>query len=136
MENMGRPSDGRIGPVGIEHLYPDPDAPLAVELLINRGYPDLRGQHWAISEIGCDHYTNWGPLTRSFEPRDYGAVPIALLTLEQRRTLDSIAARTEVCIPNGDWNCQDWVIEVLGGAVEAGVLSTAERDAALRVGQS
>ncbi|KAJ7683765.1 hypothetical protein B0H17DRAFT_1204899 [Mycena rosella] len=148
MENMGR-----IGPVGIEHLYRDLDTPLAVELLINRDYPELRGQHWAISwtvggrspshqvqrilhivtEIGCAHYTNWGPATRSFDPRALAAVPIAQLALAQRRVLEAIAARTEVCMPNGEWNCQDWV---LAGAVEAGVLSAEERDAALHLAQS
>ncbi|KAJ6586520.1 hypothetical protein DFH09DRAFT_1308537 [Mycena vulgaris] len=156
MENMGRPLDGRLGPVGIEHLHKDPDLPLAVELLINRTYPDLRGQHWTISwtvgnlpprhkvqrvlhivrEIGCDHYTNWGPLTRSFNPLEYASVPIAELTLAQRRTLEGIAARTEVCVPNGEWNCQDWVIEVLECAVQADLLSAEERNAALRAAQS
>ncbi|KAJ7136868.1 hypothetical protein C8R44DRAFT_608325 [Mycena epipterygia] len=154
MENMGRP-DGRIGPVGIEHLYRDPDSPLTVELLINRSYPELRGQHWALSwtvgylspthkvqrvlhivrEIGCDHYTNWGPLTRSFDPLDLVSVPVAQLTLEQRRALERIAAETRVCVPNGEWNCQDWVMEVLARAVETDLLSAGERDAALSVAQ-
>ncbi|KAJ6514344.1 hypothetical protein C8R47DRAFT_1033148 [Mycena vitilis] len=161
MENMGRPRDGRRGPVGIEFSFPDPDTTLPVELLINRAYPEQRGQHWAISwtvgdipphhkvhrvlhivrEIGCDHYTNWGPITRSFDPRDYEAVPVAELTLTQRVVLEQIAAKTEVCVPNGEWNCQDWVREVLAKAVavkpdpkdglENGLLSAAAYDAAL-----
>lgn len=147
---------GRLGPVGIEHLYRDPDLELPVELLINRSCPELRGQHWAISwtvgdlppthkvqrilhivaEVGCKQYTNWGPVTRSFNPLELAAVPIAQLTLAQRRALESIAAQTQVCVPNGVWNCQDWVIEVLGRAVGEALLSAGERDTALRAAQS
>lgn len=140
-----------MGPVGIEHLYRDPDLPLPVELLINRAYPEQRGQHWAISwtvgnlpprhkvqrilhivtEIGCKHFTNWGPLTRTFDPLELAVVPIAELTRAQRVALEEIAARTEVCVPNGEWNCQDWVIEVLASAVEDDLISPGDRDAAL-----
>ncbi|KAJ6578186.1 hypothetical protein B0H19DRAFT_1062721 [Mycena capillaripes] len=156
MENMGRPLDGRMGPVGIEHLYRDPDSSLPVELLINRTYPERRGQHWAISwivgtlpprhkvqrilhivtEIGRNHYTNWGPVTRTFDPLELAAVPIAELTHVQRVALEKIAAQTDVYIPNGQWNCQDWVVDVLAHAVEDGLISAAARDEALSAARS
>lgn len=144
--------------MGIDHLFRDPDLSLPVELLINRAYPQLRGQHWAISwtvgdisgspthkvqrilhivtELGFKHYTNWGPLTRSFDPLELAAVPIATLTLVQRRALEDIAAETRVCVPNGEWNCQDWIIEVLGRAVEEDLVSAMEMDTAIRLAQS
>jgi len=127
-----------------------------VELFVNRAYPEQRGQHWAISwtvgdlpprhkvqrilhivtEIGCNHYTNWGPVTRTYDPLELAAIPIAQLTPAQRVALEGIAVRTEVCVPNGEWNCQDWVIEVLARAVEDDLLSAAEKDAALNVARA
>ncbi|KAF7334652.1 hypothetical protein MVEN_02295700 [Mycena venus] len=150
MENMGRP-DGRHPPIDLSHLYRDPESPLVVELLINRAHPDQRGQHWALSwtvgdlpprhkvqrilhivrEVGYYHYTNWGPLTRTFDPLELEAISIAQLTRAQRGALEAIAGRTEVCVPNGEWNCQNWVMEVLECAVADGLVSAAERDAAL-----
>jgi hypothetical protein len=49
----------------------------------------------------------------------------------QRVALEEIAARTEVRVPNGEWNCQDWVIEVLVSAVDDDLISPGDRDAAL-----
>ncbi|KAJ6618171.1 hypothetical protein B0H10DRAFT_1795970, partial [Mycena sp. CBHHK59/15] len=144
-----------LGPVDVKHLFRDPDSPLIMELLINRQHKDLRGQHWALSwtvgdlppkhkvqrilhvvtEVGYKHYTNWGPVTRTFDPMDMDNVPVATLTLTQRQALEAIAAQTPVYVPNGEWNCQDWIIEVLRQAVEECLVSAAERDAALAVAQ-
>lgn len=144
---MGRPP-GRMSPVGVEHIYRDPDVDLPVDLLVHNDHPDARGRHWSISwlvgnskgaagaesyqdvqrvlhvvrEVGIDYYTNWGPKTRFFNPPSFTAIPIATMSLEQRKALEEIASSTEVYQPNGVWNCQDWVMEVLRKAVERGLL--------------
>jgi len=154
--DMGRPP-GRISPVGIEHIYRDPDIDLPVDLLVNCEHPDPRGRHWSISwrvgsyeglgslessqevqrvlhivrEVGFDYYTNWGPKTRFFDPTSLKAFPIATMNLKERKVLEDIASTTEVFEPNGIWNCQDWVIEVLRKAVEKGLVSSQQVDTAL-----
>lgn len=130
--NMGRPP-GRISPVGIDHIYRDPDIDLPVYLLVNSDHSDPRGRHWSISwkvgelnessstgpprihrvervlhivqEVGLDYNTNWGPITRFFETTHFNAIPIANISLSKRQDLEKIASSTEVYEPNGAWNC-------------------------------
>lgn len=154
MPNMGKPI-GRLGPVGVEHIYRDPDIDLPVELLVNKDVPQSRSRHWSISwtlgglspsqqvqrvlhivrEVGFSHYTNWGPKTRFFEPTAMTAIPIAILSRAQRQTLERIASSTEVLVPNGEWNCQDWIIEVLRQAVRQDLITALQRDTALAIAQ-
>jgi hypothetical protein len=156
--NMGRPP-GRISPVAIDHIYRDPDIDLLVYLLVNSDHPDARGRHWSISwqvgeldessgtdsprihrvervlhivrEVGLEYYTNWGPITRFFETTHFNAIPIATISLLNRKALEEIASSTEVYEPNGAWNCQDWVVEVLRKAIEKGIFTTKEVDMVL-----
>jgi hypothetical protein len=154
--DMGRPV-GRISPVGIEHIYRDPDIDLPVDLLVNGNHPNTRGRHWSISwrvgkpsadaeeespeyvqrvlhvvrEVGFDYYTNWGPKTRFFDPTSFAAIPIATMNLGQRKALEEIASTTEVYEPNGLWNCQDWVAEVLRKAAEKGLVNAQQVDKVL-----
>jgi hypothetical protein len=154
--DMGKPP-GRESPVGVEHIYRDPDIDLPVDLLVDPNHPDARGRHWSISwqvgkstgsddinvqrvlhivrEVGFDYYTNWGPRTRCFNPTTFVTVPIATMSLGQRKALEMIALSTEVYEPNGAWNCQDWVIEVLRKAVEARLLEAQQVNKALAVAQ-
>ncbi|KAJ7936474.1 hypothetical protein B0H13DRAFT_1551408, partial [Mycena leptocephala] len=142
-------------PVGIDHLNPDPDRPLVVNILIDRRLSDLRSQHWAISwtipsspgsnihrvshivtEIGFHHYTNWGPLTQNFDPEKWDTVPIGLLSREQRTNLEKIVSKTGVYLPNGEWNCQDWVIKVLDHAVVEKIFTAEQSRGAITTAQS
>lgn len=157
---MGRPP-GRISPVGVEHIYRDPDIDLLVCLLVNNDHSDPRGRHWSVSwqvgelnestgtdsdspqthrvqrvlhivrEVGLDYYTNWGPKTRFFETTHFNAIPIASISLSKRKALEEIASSAEVYEPNGEWNCQDWVIEVLRKAVKDGIFTMEEVEVAL-----
>jgi hypothetical protein len=150
MQNNGRPS-GRLSPVGVEHIFRDPDIDLPVELLVNTDHPDPRARHWSISwtvgqssgghrvqrvlhivqEVGLNHYTNWGPKTRMFEAVVSNPILIASMSKAQRLALEKISESTGVFFPNGQWNCQDWVAEVLRQAVEQGLLTTEQRDRVL-----
>jgi hypothetical protein len=79
-----------------------------------------------VREVGYAHYTNWGPKTTFFEPAIREAIPIATLTHTHRQALQRIASSTEVYFPNGRWNCQDRVIEVLRQAVDEGLISVCQ----------
>lgn len=70
-------------------------------------------------------YTNWGPHTKSVtnaEMQYAFRVPLARLSLHERRTLEEIARAETVEEPNGEWNCQSWIRSVLTKAVDAGLL--------------
>ncbi|KAJ6540258.1 hypothetical protein B0H10DRAFT_1855794, partial [Mycena sp. CBHHK59/15] len=141
-------------PVGIEHLHEDPNVPLDVNILIDRHLPVLRSQHWAISwiiasgeshihrvshivtELGCSHYTNWGPLTQNFNPSKWDIVRIGCLSLANRKSLEEIVLNSVVYFPNGEWNCQDWVITVLSQAVECNLFSGEESKNAIGIAQN
>jgi hypothetical protein len=150
MPNKGRPS-GRLSPVGIDHIYKDPNTMLPVELLIINDHVDPRSRHWSISwtvgqspagdyvqrvlhivrEVGYNHYTNWGPCTRVMRADDATVVCITEMGKADRLALEDIARETNVFIPNGLWNCQDWVMEVLKKAVEQKLITTAQLNTAV-----
>lgn len=71
-------------------------------------------------------YTNWGPHTKSVTDAEMQyafRVPLARLSLHERRALEEIARAETVEEPNGEWNCQSWVRSVLKKAVDAGLLN-------------
>jgi hypothetical protein len=53
------------------------------------------------------------------------------MNLGQRKALEEIASTTEVYEPNGLWNCQDWVAEVLRKAAEKGLVNAQQVDKVL-----
>ena len=132
-----------IEPPSIDHLYPDPDVTVPVLLSI---FPacsgDPRDNHWMlrwkvsdgkeliirhlqiVRETGYNHLTNWGPLTVTADDSTKSSPYLSLgeLTLSQRRVLEGIARETPVMMPNGEWNCQNWVIDVLKEAVKQNLL--------------
>lgn len=70
-------------------------------------------------------YTNWGPHTKSVTDAEMQyafRVPLARLSLHERRALEEIARAETVEEPNGEWNCQSWIRSVLKKAVDAGLL--------------
>ena len=44
------------------------------------------------------------------------------MSLPQRKGLEAIAGTEPVMRPDGEWNCQDWVLSVLGKAVQRNLL--------------
>lgn len=50
----------------------------------------------------------------------------------ERGSLEEIARGVDVMEPDGEWNCQDWVNEVLRRGVEKGALDKAFCERALR----
>ncbi|KAL1746300.1 hypothetical protein HDZ31DRAFT_34531 [Schizophyllum fasciatum] len=79
----------------------------------------------AVQERNHAHLTNWGPLTVIASERSTCAgcaFPLGELTLAQRRKLECIAGVEPVMPPDGEWNCQDWVMSVLRKATHVGVM--------------
>lgn len=77
---------------------------------------------------GVPHLTNWGVLTGAVENDELKRlvrVPLAILEKDARLKLEAIANTTQVRVPDGRWNCQDWCIEVLNQAVMARIFSPA-----------
>jgi hypothetical protein len=150
LPDMGRPA-GRLPPLSIDHLHPERDEILEVSLFVTRStlQPyNSYNNHWTliwclgtrgnnivhrkvhiVREIGFDHLTNWGGLTKLTSPMTVARavdIPLKKMDLEQRRRLEKISERTEVVKPNGKWNCQDWIVSVLESAEAEGLVSREE----------
>lgn len=143
-------------PVDVDHLYRDPDKELPVLLIATRAPPSplstntSRDTHWKLAwgvgtntvgipverqihvvcDLGVNHLTNWGPLTKLSEGHTK-AVTVTTMSLEERRRLESIASTTPVRKPDGAWNCQDWLITVLEASVQQGLITHKECRSAL-----
>jgi len=63
--------------------------------------------------------------------RECRLVPVASLGRGKRAALERIANGVGVMRPNGWWNGQNWVVEVLKRAVEHDLISPEERDNAI-----
>ena len=109
-------------PVGVRHNYHR----------ARRGDAVKRLQ--VVQERGHAHLTNWGALTVIASERSTCAGYAFLLgdlTLAQRRKLEGIAAVEPVLAPDGEWNCQDWVVSVIRKAAHAGIMDNGIVDDAI-----
>ncbi|KAJ3885597.1 hypothetical protein GG344DRAFT_58966 [Lentinula edodes] len=153
LPNFGR-DVGMYRPVDIDHIFPDPPGPLEILLIttltpgsLNRTHAHMqicwqvgtRGDHsiiyrrlQVVKEIDSNHLTNWGPITKNMGIATVTASEIAVITtmtLQNRQNLEQIAANTPVYVPDGRWNCQDWVKDVLRQAVDRGLVTDKEVEA-------
>ncbi|KAI0262105.1 hypothetical protein BC834DRAFT_845270 [Gloeopeniophorella convolvens] len=126
--------------------FPEPDAPRVVHIAVS-AYPAPtrplpRERAWALCwapaagatrVLGTvraapdrDSFVYWGPMTLAGDAaRERGArlVPVASLSRGKRAALERIAQSVGVMRPNGWWNGQNWVVEVLKRAVEEDLIS-------------
>lgn len=130
-------------------------------LLIFNNHQDLDGRHWIIGyqvgrlkddvhtvwrqlqivqERGFQHYTNWGPLTKTLDMASLvppiAQVKICTMSRDQRAVLEQIASDAPVYVPNGSWNCQNWAIGVFDKAVDAGIVDPGDRDRCIAAGRT
>ncbi|TFK53988.1 hypothetical protein OE88DRAFT_1732724 [Heliocybe sulcata] len=85
-----------------------------------------------------DFLTNPGPKTLSLTTKteEHGKfVPVGVLSPEARMVLERIAKNHPVHVPDGAWNCQDFVAEILGKAVDQGLFDRTAVDDALKVAE-
>lgn len=146
-------------PVDLDHVYHDPDTDLPILLIATRAVPltgpaatklEPRNTHWKLAwavgtnslglevqrqvhiihDLGVDHLTNWGAITKISEGHTK-AVEVATKSLDVRRRLEGIALNTPVRRPDGMWNCQDWIITVLEASEKDGLFTHQEWSSAI-----
>ena len=78
-------------------------------------------------------YVYWGPLTKSSGPTDDVAkrYPLGVFSLAQRARIEELAGRTPVMVPDGTWNCQDWLLDLFERMIAAGLLAAERKDEVL-----
>jgi hypothetical protein len=132
--------------------FPDPDGGQVVHIVVS-GYPAParplpRERTWAlcwspangvVRILGTvraapekESYVYWGPVTQAYDfSRECRLIPVANLGRGKRAALERVANSVGVMRPNGWWNGQNWVVEVLKRAVEHDLISPEERDKAI-----
>ncbi|KAH6916899.1 kinase-like domain-containing protein [Coprinopsis sp. MPI-PUGE-AT-0042] len=77
-------------------------------------------------EAGVNHLTNWGAKAtygQGFTTNHSVKIVVKAMSRSERLELETIANTTPVRIPDGRYNCQDWVKTVLSTAVDQGLLT-------------
>ncbi|KAF8069054.1 hypothetical protein FPV67DRAFT_1780432 [Lyophyllum atratum] len=158
---MGIPV-GADEPINTDWCFPDnKDNTLAVSLHFSRSFTtpyDPRNNHWMVVwQVGVSdrervlrrlhvvrhddnpHLTNWGPVTKATSTattnrsREY---KLKDMTYAQRQHMEAICRRLPIQEPDGEWNCQDWIITLLKLAERDGLITRAEWEPAVRSAQS
>lgn len=75
-------------------------------------------------------YVYWGAMTKSAGPVDSVATrqSVGVFSLADRLRIEGLARDTPVMVPDGTWNCQDWLLDLLQRIVSAGLISQDKRD--------
>lgn len=144
LENFGRPTN-ILRPVDLDHIYREKRVDLPIILHVTLASTGIaRDNHWTIAwqvgmadkykvhrrvqivrEILATHLTNWGAMTKA-STADTQAnafeMSLGVLGYEARRRLEEIGDGMEVYEPDGQWNCQNWVVMVLRKAEEEGLI--------------
>ncbi|KAI0360324.1 hypothetical protein OH77DRAFT_1418213 [Trametes cingulata] len=78
-------------------------------------------------------YVYWGALTKSAGPTDSVATKhsLGIFSLADRQKIEDLAWKTPVMIPDGTWNCQDWLLDLLRRVTAAGLVSQEKVDSVL-----
>ncbi|RDX46200.1 hypothetical protein OH76DRAFT_1356574, partial [Lentinus brumalis] len=91
--------------------------------------------HRVETEAGTwdSRYVYWGPLTKTSGPTDDVARRYSLgaFSLEHHMRIDELAGLAPVMVPDGTWNCQDWLLDLFERMVAAGLTSGGKRDEVL-----
>ncbi|KAF8878644.1 hypothetical protein CPB85DRAFT_1342533, partial [Mucidula mucida] len=93
-------------------IYKDPDEDLDVDLIITRSTRDItepHDHHWKLSWIVAETRKN--------------TLFAWQMSLRTRQELEAVAAVEPVRVPDGQWNCQDWLISVLERAEALEILT-------------
>jgi hypothetical protein len=76
-----------------------------------------------VRELGFPHLTNWGPMTKNIEADSAQFISLCYMSLEKRKRLEAIASQEPVAVPDGKWNCQDWIVSVLEKASQLDIIA-------------
>ncbi|CDO71167.1 hypothetical protein BN946_scf184845.g37 [Trametes cinnabarina] len=148
MPEQGRAGLNGLPPIDNAWVAPDPDARVDVYLVVYPPRPrecDPRGLHWSISwevargawrivhlEMVNDYrapppqprYVYWGPQTKTggLATKQATKILIRQMSLQTRRDIEAISRTIPVMAPNGQWNCQQWTIALLGKLLERKII--------------
>ncbi|KAI0707568.1 hypothetical protein C8T65DRAFT_808940 [Cerioporus squamosus] len=127
-------------PISNGHLARDTNVDREVVVMVFPPIPGLirtpRDAHWSLSwrvdAGGWKHlhvvtldtsydprlrkrYVYWGPETKTVGEAKRGAQHVSLgyMSPAVRRRIEALAWTVGVAKPNGDWNCQNWIIDLL-----------------------
>ncbi|CDO68392.1 hypothetical protein BN946_scf184815.g39 [Trametes cinnabarina] len=149
MPDQGRSNSAGAAPIDLAWRYPDPNTNLTVYLLVappqRNTVFDPRGLHWSLSwEVRQNvwrhvnvlthrqpnqpspnpRYIYFGPLTKTGGDGTLQTVKIIVgnMSLAMRQRIEALAWSVPVMYPNGQWNCQDWLIDLLGRMRNEGLI--------------
>ncbi|KAL7283957.1 hypothetical protein PYCCODRAFT_329616 [Trametes coccinea BRFM310] len=163
LPEQGRYGTTGYPPTDMAWCYPDPNANLDVLILVaspmdpNNFHP--RDLHWSLSwevQRGIWRHVNvlehardnqpppnprlvfWGPMTKmggggTLEARK---VHLATLSLAARKRLEQLAWTVPVMYPNGRWNCQDWLLDLLARMRNEGLITEQQMQNAVRAARN
>ncbi|KAI0654906.1 hypothetical protein C8Q70DRAFT_465522 [Cubamyces menziesii] len=143
---------GTVGepPINLDWIAKDPDIDLPVYIIVSGprdgSSHDLRGLHWRLSwqvardkwryvhivEHWRDHqrapnprYVYWGALTQSsgHSTSKLTKVLVGVMSLATRKSIEQLALEVPVMWPDGTWNCQNWILDLLTRMHRAGIIS-------------
>ncbi|KAI0765205.1 hypothetical protein C8Q74DRAFT_1371053 [Fomes fomentarius] len=147
--------DGLNGPPppSIDHLHPDINDSREVYILVYG--PTERGLraselHWSLAwyvregavrhihivseRVGSDsrgrRLVYWGPVTKS-PPKPGSATVMARkislgpMTFQMRQAVETLSWQIPVQVPDGRWNCQLWIIDLLNKMVQKRIITEA-----------
>ncbi|OSD02629.1 hypothetical protein PYCCODRAFT_328939 [Trametes coccinea BRFM310] len=83
-------------------------------------------------------YVYWGACTKSADENAAGAEKLLLGTFsrEQRRKVEELAWETSVMHPNGDWNCQNWILGLFDKLDAAGLVPRRRLDEVVKAAET
>ncbi|CDO71169.1 hypothetical protein BN946_scf184845.g39 [Trametes cinnabarina] len=167
LAEQGRAGAVGFPPIDLHWRFGDPDASLPVYILVSSPVDQTRfdphGLHWSLSwEVKPNvwrhvnivthrhpdqpppnpRYVYWGALTKCSGPGTLvkRRILVADMTFAMRKQIEEVAFTVPVMQPNGQWNCQDWLLDLLDRLRQNGLISdqnlkevvSAARDAWLR----
>ncbi|KAI0336633.1 hypothetical protein GY45DRAFT_1315217 [Cubamyces sp. BRFM 1775] len=143
---------GTVGepPINLDWTAKDPDVDLPVYIIVSaprdNGPHDPRGLHWRLVwQVARDRWRNvhivehrddrqrapnpryvyWGALTQSSDPSASKStkVLVGMMSLAMRQSIERLALEVPVMWPDGTWNCQNWILDLLTRMYRSGIIS-------------
>ncbi|OSD02660.1 hypothetical protein PYCCODRAFT_1435312 [Trametes coccinea BRFM310] len=163
LPEQGRAGVVGFPPIDLHWRFGDPDISLPVYILVSPPVDstkfDPHGLHWSLSwEVKKDvwrhvniithmqpnqpppnpRYVYFGALTKSIAsdtPMER-RILIGKMTLAMRREIEALAWTVPVMWPNGQWNCQDWLLDLLARMREKGLITLSQLDDAVKAARN
>ncbi|KAI0315312.1 hypothetical protein OF83DRAFT_1132613 [Amylostereum chailletii] len=79
----------------------------------------------------------WGTITSIVGQRTTNAehLELGIMTLQTRSQIEALALQVPVMAPDGTWNCQDFLKDLLQKMVEAGIIDKDKKDSVIEMAE-